>query len=32
MVLGVILGAMGSHYLKEKLPPSAMESFDIGIQ
>ena len=32
MVLGVILGAMGSHYLKEKLTPSAMESFDIGIQ
>lgn len=30
MALGILLGALGSHYLKTVLSVSALESFDVG--
>lgn len=32
MFLGVLLGALGSHALSEKLPPSAMDSFMVAVR
>jgi uncharacterized membrane protein YgdD (TMEM256/DUF423 family) len=32
MLLGVLLGAMGSHYVKRILSPESLNSFEVGVR
>ena len=32
MTLGVLLGALGSHYVKSILSPESLNSFEVGVR